>query len=117
MKARLLSFGRLEIDGKVYDHDVVIEGSRISRRKKGPSKPFRDRYGHTPLSADEKIPWSAARIIIGTGADGQLPIMPEVLDEARRREVEIVPVPTEEACRLLSEKHGSSVAAILHVTC
>jgi hypothetical protein len=117
MKARLVSFGRLEIDGKRYDHDVVIEGGRISRRTKGPSKPFRDRFGHTPLSAAERIPWSAPRLIIGTGAHGQLPIMPEVLEEAHRREVEIVAVPTGEACRLLGEKHGGPIAAVLHVTC
>ena len=38
MDARLVSFGKLEIDGRRFDHDVVVEGGRVRRRKKGPSK-------------------------------------------------------------------------------
>jgi len=56
-------------------------------------------------------------LIVGTGARGQLPIMPEVFLEAERRGVEVVAVPTEEACRLLAAADPRSVAAILHVTC
>ena len=52
MHARLMSFGQLEIDGSHYDHDVIVEGGRVRRRKKRPSKALRDRYSHTPLSAD-----------------------------------------------------------------
>ena len=117
MDAKLVRFGEIEIDGQRYDHDVVLEEGHIRRRKKGPSKAYRDRYGHTPLSADEAIPWSAPRLIIGTGADGRLPITPEVYAEARTRGVEIVAVPTAEACRSLRGSDASEVSAILHVTC
>jgi hypothetical protein len=117
MDVRLIAFGQIEIDGRRYEHDVVVEGGKVRRRKKGPSKPFRDQYGHTPLSAHEAIPWSATRLIVGTGASGQLPITPELFDEARRRGVEVVAEPTEEACRLLRKADPNSVAAILHVTC
>jgi hypothetical protein len=117
MDARLIAFGQIEIDGHRFEHDVVVERGTVRRRKKGLSKPYRDRYGHTPLSAQEAIPWSAPRLIVGTGANGLLPIMPEVMDEARRRGIEIVARPTEEACRLLHDADPESVAAILHVTC
>jgi hypothetical protein len=117
MDARLVSFGQLEIDGRRFDKDVVIEGGRVRRRKKGPSKAYRDRFGHTPLSADEAIPWSAPRLIVGTGAAGQLPIMPELYREARRRGVELIARPTAEACSLLEAADPREVAAILHVTC
>ena len=116
MQARLVSFGLIEIDGHRFDHDVVIDGGRVRKRKKGPSRPYRERFGHTPLSADEDIPWSTPRLIIGTGADGQLPVMDEVYAEAKRRGVEIVARPTKEACVLLS-KQQTKVAAILHATC
>ena len=117
-RARLVSFGEIEVDGQTFDHDVVLVDRVVRKRKKGPSKAYRDRYGHTPLSADEEIPWTAARLIVGTGASGQLPVMPEVFDEARRRGVEIVALPTSEACRLLTGiTDDESVAAILHVTC
>jgi hypothetical protein len=115
--ARLISFGLIEIDGRRFDRDVVLEAGTVRLRKKKPSKAYRDRYGHTPLSADEEIPWSAPRLIVGTGAGGQLPIMPELYREARRRGVEIVAVPTEEACRLLSEVGPREAAAVIHVTC
>jgi hypothetical protein len=110
-------FGRITIDGVAYDRDVVIDRGRIRRRKKGPSKAYRGRYGHTPLSVDEAIPWSSGPLVIGTGASGQLPVMPEVVDEARRRGIEIIVRPTAEACELLAATEDSAVAAILHVTC
>jgi hypothetical protein len=115
--ARLISFGLIEINGRQFDHDVVLEGGVIRRRKKGPSKRYRTRDGHTPLSPDEAIPWSASRLIVGTGASGQLPITPELFEEARRRGVEITAEPTEVACRLLREADARDVAAVLHVTC
>jgi len=116
MHATLVSFGRLEIDGHQFDHDVVIEAGTVRKRKKGPSKPLRGRFGHTPLSTEEAIPWSGDRLLIGTGASGALPIAPEVFDEARRRGVEIVAVPTAEACELITAAEAP-LTAILHVTC
>jgi hypothetical protein len=117
MDCRLISFGHVEIDGRRFDHDVVIEDGRIRRRKKGPSKPHRAEYGHTPLSPHEAIPWSAPLLIVGTGASGQLPITSDLFSEAYRRGVDIVARPTVEACELLAAADIGSVAAILHVTC
>ena len=54
-------FGAILIGGERFDHDVVVEADRVRRRKKGPSKPYRNRYGHTPLSPHEEVPWSALR--------------------------------------------------------
>ena len=117
MKAHLLGFGQLEIDGRRHDSDVVIDQGDIRRRDKGPSKRWRDAYGHTPLSLAEAIPWGGRELIVGTGVDGGPPIMPEVLDEARRRGIQIVALPTAEACRLVRERKDAKVRAILHVTC
>ena len=117
MKARFLGFGAIEIDGRRYEDDVMIDRGEVRKRRKGPSKPFRDRYGHTPLSTEEAIPWGGRRLIVGTGAYGALPVMPEVEEEARRRHVRLTAVPTDEACRLVEELDRSEVCAILHVTC
>src|SRR6266481_2726931 len=68
MKARLVKFGEIEVEGKRYTHDVVIDGGKVRKRKKGPSKQFREKFGHTPLSAGERIPWGGKRLIVGTGA-------------------------------------------------
>jgi hypothetical protein len=110
-------FGEIIVAGVRFDHDVIVERGRARCRKKGPSKAYRGRFGHTPLSADEEIPWSAGRLVIGTGADGRLPVMREVRDLAEARGVEVVELPTAEACRSLRSARPKEVNAILHVTC
>lgn len=110
-------FGAIVVEGERFEHDVVVEAGRVRPRKKGRSKVHRHRYGHTPLSAGEDIPWSSPRLVVGTGASGQLPIMPEVWDEARTRGIELIAAPTVEACRLLGSIDRQDVFAILHVTC
>ena len=117
MKARMLGFGDVELQGRRYHADVVIERGQIRRRHKKPSKPNRNRLGHTPLSAEESIPWGGSRLVVGTGADGLLPIMAQVYEEAARRNVEIVALPTEAACRLIADLELGDVNAVLHVTC
>jgi len=117
MHASLLSFGVIEIDGERFDRDVVIDRGRVGKRRKKASKPLRDRYGHTPLSLLEPIPWDCRRLIVGTGAGGALPIAPDVEAEARRRGVDLVALPTEEACALLADADLRTTNAILHVTC
>ena len=117
MNAKLVSFGEIEIDGKNFNHDVVIEKGEVKKRHKKASKVYRDRYGHTPLSDEEDIPWQGARLYIGTGMYGSLPVMPEVLAEASRRGVEVVIDKSEVICRLLSDCRPAEINAILHVTC
>jgi hypothetical protein len=117
MKAKLVSFGDIQIEGQHYEHDVVIEKGKVRKRQKKASKAYRSRFGHTPLSAGEAIPWHGSRLYIGTGAYGSLPVMPEVLEEARRRGIEVIAQPTVEVCQLLKDLAPDDVNAILHVTC
>ncbi len=117
MQLALIDFGVIEIEGQPYEHDVVIEAGAVRKRRKGPSKAFRDDDGHTPLSALEDIPWSGKRLVIGTGVAGRLPVMDEVVAEAERRGVQLIILPTAEACRLLAAQPAERVVAILHVTC
>jgi len=110
------SFGSIRIDGVTYAHDLIIDRGRIRKRKKAASKRFRDAYGHTPLSVVEDIPWRCRRLVIGTGADGALPVMQEVEEEAHRRKVDLLIAPTAEAIKVLSES-TTGANAVLHVTC
>jgi len=110
------SFGSIRIDGTTYEHDVVVDRGKIHRRKKKASRVFREEFGHTPLSAKEQIPWRCCRLIVGTGANGALPVMEDVKLEAKRRKVELVIVPTAKAVEILNEK-PEKTNAILHVTC
>src|SRR5919106_2769337 len=85
MRSERFTFGSIEVDGSTYEHDLVIDRGTVRKRRKGPSKPFRARFGHTPLSAEEDIPWGRRRLVVGSGASGSLPAMDEVVEEAHRR--------------------------------
>jgi hypothetical protein len=110
------SFGSVRVDGVTYDHDLIIDRGKVRKRKKAASRRFRGAYGHTPLSIAEDIPWRCRRLVIGTGADGALPVMQQVRDEARRREVDLVILPTAEAIDVLAGARKDT-NAVLHVTC
>jgi hypothetical protein len=109
-------FGSVQVDGVTYDHDLIIDRGKIRKRKKGASRKFRGAYGHTPLSAAEDIPWRCRQLVIGTGADGALPVMRQVRDEARRRQVDLAVLPTAEAIVMLSQA-SKDTNAVLHLTC
>jgi hypothetical protein len=68
------------------------------------------------VSIEENIPWDCRRLVVGTGAEGALPVMDEVKQEAARRQVEVLSVPTREAIRAL-QVEPKDTNAILHVTC
>jgi len=115
MRFEAFSFGSICIDGTTYEYDVVIDRGRIRKRKKKPSRRFRDRFGHTPLSIEEDIPWKCRRLVIGTGT-GVLPVMKEVNREAHPRKIKLQILPRAETIKTL-EQHAERTNAILHLTC
>lgn len=115
MRIESFSFGSIRIDGVTYEKDVVIEAGKVRKRRKKASRPFRDQFGHTPLSIEEDIPWKCRRLVIGTGG-GALPVMEAVKDEARRRKVKLLILPTAQAIVALQEQPADT-NAILHLTC
>jgi hypothetical protein len=116
MRFEGLAFGSIQIDGVTYERDVVIDRGEIRKRQKKPSKKFRQKFGHTPLSAEEEIPWKCRRLVVGTGANGKLPVMEEVKLEAERRKIELIIFPTAQAIEAL-QQDPDDTNAILHVTC
>jgi hypothetical protein len=115
MRFGAFSFGSLQIDDVVYDHDVVIDVGKVRKRKKKPSKKFQEQCGHTPLSAEEEMPSKCRRLAVGTGAYGRLPVMEDVKLEAVRRKVKLL-LPITEAIEALG-RSAEDTNAILHVTC
>ena len=116
MRITEYSFGSVRVDGVTYDHDLIIDRGQIRKRKKAASKRFRGADGHTPLSIAEDIPWRCRRLVIGTGAAGALPVMKQVQEEARRRKVDLVVLPTAGAIGELA-RASADTNAILHLTC
>ena len=110
------SSGSVRAGGVTYHHDLIIDRGKIRPRKKAASRKFRSAYGHTPLSMAEKIPWRCRRLVIGTGANGALPVMEQVRDKARSRKVDLVILPAAQAIGILAET-STDTNAILHLTC
>jgi hypothetical protein len=117
VEARMVRFGEIEVEGTRYSYDLIIDAGHVARRKKKGSKAFRADFGHTPLSLAERIPWGGSRLIVGTGLYGSLPIMPEVYEEAERRGVDLMELPSHEACSILRGLDAGDIYAVLHVTC
>jgi hypothetical protein len=117
MRIEKFSFGSIQIDGETYEHDVVIDQGEIKKRKKKPSKKFRDKFGHTPLSIEEKIPWKCRQLIIGNGFSGALPVMDAVKRKAEKRGVELIILPTPKAVERLNKEPTDDTNAVIHVTC
>ncbi len=110
-------FGRVVVDGRTYDHDIIIENEEVRPRDKAPSRSLKSRYGHTPLTGNEAIPWSGDRLIIGTGYSGRLPVLDEIAEKAVSERVRLQIMPTSEACAVISGLKAEEFTAILHVSC
>ena len=109
-----LSFGSIIIDGNTYVKDVVIEDGTVYKRYKKESKKYSSRFGHTPLSPDENIPWNCKHLIVGTGHSSYMTVMDEVYDIAIRKRVSLVTMSTPEAIKHINDPHTN---LILHLTC
>ena len=59
MRFEEFSFGSIRIDGVTYDYDLVIDRGQVRKRKKKPSKRFRNIFGHTRCPWKRRFPGSA----------------------------------------------------------
>ena len=111
-------FGSITIDGKVFDHDVIIRlNGEIKKRKKKLSKAI---YGtsHT-ISLDEArhvYGEGADRLIIGAGQYGLVELSDEAADYFERHGCQVELLPTSEAIRAWNKAEGA-VIGLFHVTC
>ena len=111
-------FGSVTIDGKVFEHDVLIRlGGKVEKRKKKLSKAV---YGtsHTISLAEASHVHQkgAGRLLIGAGQHGRVRLSEEAaaLFERRRCRVELLPTP--EMISVWNRAEGA-VIGLVHVTC
>lgn len=116
-KIENLKFGSITVNDVVWEKDVVIEKGVVRQRKKGPSKPFRAKYGHTPLTPEEKIPWKCDTLVIGIGMSSRLPVTDEFKAEAKKRGVVLILKQTPKAVEYFTKNYGPKTNAIFHITC
>ena len=117
MNIEKVEFGSIVIDGHAYDEDVVIDRGKVRKRNKKASKKFKEKYGHTPLTPKENIPWNCEVLLVGTGMNGALPIVFEMDRESRKHKVRIKVLRTPQAVKFLNDADLDKVNAVLHITC
>ncbi|MBE0429793.1 MAG: hypothetical protein IBX61_07970 [Thermoleophilia bacterium] len=106
------SFGRIVIDGKTYASDVIVFPERIMN--------WWRQTGHSVAAVDleEIMPDRPEVLIVGTGAYGAVDIPPETRDYVATRKIEMIALPTAEACDRYNQlKERRRVVAALHLTC
>ena len=114
-------FGHITIDGRRYEKDLVIlPDGRVKKRKKKLSK---GSTGHTPLSKKELREYadniSPAKLIVGTGMYGAMPVTEGAEKFAGKRGIQLVCTDTPTAVKTyLQTLEGKERAAVLlHLTC
>jgi len=105
-------FGRVLVDGHEETRDVIVLPHRVVRnwwRKDGHSLVIEDL-----TDVLDELP---KRLIVGTGASGQMRPEPKALDLLRQRGIEVDVRKTDDAVRLLADLDPATTAAALHLTC
>jgi hypothetical protein len=111
-------FGSITIDGKTYDHDVIIHLSgKVDKRKKKLSK---EQYGtsHIISKAEAKSVFEDGcdLLIIGGGQEGNVQLSPEAGDYFENKGCQVIVQPTPEAIRSFNQSRKKKIG-LMHVTC
>ena len=120
MKPRIdrTHFGSVTIDGRVFNHDVIIRlDGKVAKRKKRLAKAV---YGtsHTISLAEAKHLYQKGtkRLIIGAGQFGTVKLSDEATAHFQRNDCRVELLPTPEAIQAWNAAAGA-VIGLLHVTC
>ncbi|HUI19572.1 MAG TPA: MTH938/NDUFAF3 family protein [Methylocella sp.] len=111
-------FGSITIDGKTYEHDVVIRLSgQVEKRQKKLSK---EQYGtsHIISKAEAKSVYEDGcnLLIIGAGQEGNMHPSPEASAYFEKKGCRVIVEPTPEAIRSFNHSREKKIA-LMHVTC
>jgi hypothetical protein len=105
-------FGRVTIDGREETRDVIVLPERVVRgwwRREG--------HGLVLEDLDEVLDELPERLLVGTGAYGQMRPDPGALETLRARGVDVEVLPTAEAVERYAQLDPRKTAAALHLTC
>lgn len=118
MKIDSTEFGRITIDGKTYEHDVIVRLSgKVKKRRKKLSKKY---YGtsHTISKDEAKFVYQrgCTKLILGTGQYDNVRLSPEAADYFERQGCKVIAEPTPEAIGSYNKAKKKKIG-LFHVTC
>ena len=111
-------FGSITIDGKSYEHDVIIRLSgKVEKRRKKLSK---EKYGTSHIISKDEAKFiyeeGSDQLVIGTGQQGNVRLSPEASDYFENKGCEVTLQPTPEAVRSFNQSRQKKIG-LMHVTC
>ena len=108
------AFGKIVIDGQVYERDVILTRDHVWDG-------WWREEGHRLSVADLEQAFAASPVIlvVGTGSFGRVRVPDETRKEIERRGIELHVLPTGKAVKLYNrfESNGQNVVAALHLSC
>jgi hypothetical protein len=112
------TFGTITIDGKTYEHDVIIRLSgEVVKRKKKLSKKY---YGTSHvLSKDEAkfiFERGCKQLVLGSGQMGNVHLSPEAEVYFAKKGCKVVLQSTPEAIHVFNKSRAKKIG-VFHVTC
>ncbi len=118
MRIDSTTFGTITIDGKTYDHDVVIRLSgEIVKRRKKLSKQI---YGTSHMLSEDEAKFifekGCEQVIIGSGQAGNVQLSPEAEAYFAKKDCKVVLRPTPEAITAFNRSRAATIG-VFHVTC
>jgi hypothetical protein len=112
------TFGSVTIEGKTFDHDVLIrrDGTIKKRKKKLSSAVYGTSHVISLREAQHVYQEGAKRLILGAGQYGLVTLSDEAAAYLNERQCQVDLLPTEEALVVWNQAHGA-VIGLFHVTC
>ena len=111
MQIESTTFGTITIDGKTYEHDVVIRLSgEVMKRKKKLSKKY---YGTSHVVSEDEAKFVFERgceqLILGSGQDGNVQLSPEAEAYFAKKGCKVLLQPTPEAIDVFNGSQGKKI--------
>ena len=108
MEIERTTFGTITIDGKTYEHDVIIRLSgEVARRKKKLSKKY---YGTSHVLSKDEAKFvfenGCEQLILGSGQMGNLHLSPEAEAYFAKKGCTVLLQPTPKAIRTFNNSHA-----------
>lgn len=120
MKTRInsVSFGKITVDDKTYDHDILIRLSgKVKKRKKKLSKEV---YGTSHVisraEAEQIFEKDADRLVVGAGHEGMVILSTEADDFFKLNHCTVILMPTPAAMEEYNKSEVNTIG-LFHITC
>jgi hypothetical protein len=111
-------FGSITIDGKTYEHDVIIRlnGTVVKRKKKLSKKHYGTLHVLSKDEAKFVYEKGCKQLILGSGQTDSVRLSPEAEAYFAKKGCTVILKPTLEAIRAFNRLHTNKVG-LFHVTC